>query len=148
MEATNKGKRQIRKRNEAKGKIRQRNKAKRKIRRRKTKQKKKYESETKRKEKYRREKKRSETKRKEKFGKRREANKFMRNFRLKVQLREFLQLWFFSSKVYILGPDSYTKLFPNLVSNSQSYSNLKLDSPLHDAAGSQKKIVSWGSFNI
>ncbi len=60
--------------------------------------------------------------------------------------RDFTGL-FFSSKVYILGPDSYTKLFSNLVSNLQSYSNLKFDSPLHHAAGSQKKIVSWGSFN-
>ncbi len=66
---------------------------------------------------------------------------------LKVQYREILQLWFFSSKVSILGPDSYPKLFSNVVSNSQSYSNLKFDSPLHHAAGRQKKIVSWESFN-
>ncbi len=66
---------------------------------------------------------------------------------LKVQLREILQLLFFTSKVSILGPDSYSKFFSNLVSNSQSYSNLKFDSTLHDAAGSQKKIVSWESFN-
>jgi hypothetical protein len=43
--------------------------------------------------------------------------------------------------VSILGPESYPKFFSNLVSNSQSYLNLKFDSPLHYAAGSQKKIV-------
>ncbi len=53
----------------------------------------------------------------------------------------------FSSKVSILGPDSYPKFVSDLVSNSQSYSNLKFDSPPHYAAGSQKKIVSWESFN-
>ncbi len=54
---------------------------------------------------------------------------------------------FFSSKVSILGPDSYPNFFSNLVSNSQNYSNLKFDSPLHNAAWSQKKLVSWESFN-
>jgi hypothetical protein len=29
----------------------------------------------------------------------------------------------------------------------RSYSSLNFDSPLHYAAGSQKKIVSWESFN-
>jgi hypothetical protein len=60
--------------------------------------------------------------------------------------RDFTAL-FLSSKVSILGPDSYPKFFSNMVSNSQSYSNLKFDSPLHYAAGSQKKVVSWKSFN-
>ncbi len=36
-----------------------------------------------------------------------------------------------------MGPDSYPNFFSNLVSNSQSYSNLKFDSPLHNPAGSQ-----------
>ncbi len=40
----------------------------------------------------------------------------------------------FSSKVSILGPDSYPNFCSNLLSNSQSYSNLKFDSPLHHAA--------------
>jgi hypothetical protein len=60
--------------------------------------------------------------------------------------RDFTAL-VFSSKVSILGPDSYPKFFSNLVSNSQSYSNLKCDSLLRHAAGSKKKIVSGDSFN-
>ncbi len=50
--------------------------------------------------------------------------------------RDFTAL-VFSSKVHF-GPCSYPKLFSNLVSNSKSFSNLKFDSPLHDAAESQK----------
>jgi hypothetical protein len=63
-----------------------------------------------------------------------------------IVARDFTAL-VFSSKVSILGPDSYPKFCSNLVSISQSYLNLKFDSPLHYAAGSQKKIVSWESFN-
>jgi hypothetical protein len=66
---------------------------------------------------------------------------FARGFKGTIA-RDFSALVFF-----ILGPDSYPKFFSNLVSNSQSYSNLKFDSPLHYAAGSQKKIASWESFN-
>jgi hypothetical protein len=51
--------------------------------------------------------------------------------------RDFTALVFFVKSIHF-GPCSYPKLFSNLVSNSQSYSNLKFDSPLHDSAGSQK----------
>jgi hypothetical protein len=53
----------------------------------------------------------------------------------------------FSSKVSILGPDSYPNFLSIFFSNLQSYSNLKFDSPLHHAAGSEIKIVGWESFN-
>ncbi len=57
-----------------------------------------------------------------------------------TETREFTAL-VFSSKVAILGPNSYSKFFSNLVSNSQSYSNFKFDSRLHHAAGSQILIL-------
>ncbi len=60
--------------------------------------------------------------------------------------RDFTAQIFFIKSIH-LGPYSYPKFFSNLISNSQSYSNLKFDYPLYHAAGSPKKIVSWESFD-
>jgi hypothetical protein len=53
----------------------------------------------------------------------------------------------FQSDLPTWVPDSHPKIFSSFNSSSWSYLNLKFDSPLHHAAGSQKKIVGWDSFN-